>query len=77
MNADFASDSVSRKSQTGFIIKVFGTTVSWYSRKQPTVSASLTEAEYIALTTALLHTVGIIQLLEDFSFNILEPVPLY
>ena len=42
VDADFASDSVSRKSQTRFIIKVFGTTVSWYSRKQATVSASST-----------------------------------
>ena len=77
VDADFASDQISRKSQTGFIIKVFGSTVSWYSRKQPTVSASSTEAEYIALATASSHTVGIIQLLKDFSFHILEPVQIY
>ena len=77
MDADFALDPVSKKSQTRFIIKLFVITVFWDSRKQPTVSASSTDAEYIALATASSHTVGFIQLLKDFSFNILKPVPIY
>jgi len=35
------------------------------------------EAEYIALATVLSHTVGIVQFLQDFSFSILESVPIW
>ena len=76
-DADFASDPNSRKSQTGFLIKVFGSPVSWYSRKQSTVSASSTEAEYVALASAASYTYGLIQLLEDFMVKVSEPVPIY
>ena len=46
-DADWASDHISRKSVTGYIIKLAGGAVSWVSRKQKTVALSSTEAEYI------------------------------
>jgi len=38
----------SRKSTTGYIIKICGGPVAWCSERQPIVSLSSTEAEYIA-----------------------------
>lgn len=52
-DASWANDLAGRKSCTGAVIKYNGCTVSWLSRKQPTVSLSSTEAEYMAATTTL------------------------
>src|SRR5436190_1971351 len=47
-DSDFAGDSESRKSTTGYIIFFCGGPISWCSRKQSIVSLSSTESEYIA-----------------------------
>lgn len=47
-DSDFAGDQETRKSTTGYVIMFCGGPVSWSSRKQPIVSLSSTEAEYIA-----------------------------
>lgn len=47
-DSDFAGDTLTRKSTTGYIIFFCGGPISWGSRKQPIVSLSSTEAEYIA-----------------------------
>ena len=49
-DADWAGDQISRKSVTGYIIKLAGGPVSWVSRKQKTVALSSTEAEYMSLS---------------------------
>ena len=58
-NADWASDHISRRSVTGYIIKFAGGAVSWVSWKQKTVALSSTEAEYMCLSVTtwygLLH----------------------
>jgi hypothetical protein len=51
-DADYANDQNDRKSVSGYIFKVFGNTISWSTKKQPTVSLSSTEAELIALCHA-------------------------
>lgn len=48
-DSDWAGDKIDCKSTSGYVFKVFGNTVSWLSQKQPTVSLSSTEAEYLAL----------------------------
>lgn len=52
VDADWASNEVDRRSYTGFVFKLGGSTVSWQSRKQKTVALSSTEAEYMALSDA-------------------------
>lgn len=52
VDADWASDSLDRKSYTGFCFTMNGSVISWQSRKQKTVSLSSTEAEYVALSEA-------------------------
>ncbi|POM58367.1 Polyprotein [Phytophthora palmivora] len=49
-DASFACQSKERKSVTGYVIKMAGTSVSWCSSKQGGVSLSTAEAELIALS---------------------------
>ncbi|RVW47730.1 Retrovirus-related Pol polyprotein from transposon TNT 1-94 [Vitis vinifera] len=52
VDADFAGDIDSRKSTTGFVFTLGGTTISWTSNLQKIVTLSTTEAEYVAATEA-------------------------
>lgn len=53
VDADWAGDVTDRKSTSGYLFKVYDCIVSWYSKKQLSVSLSSTESEYIALSTAI------------------------
>lgn len=78
VDADWASDAEDRKSVTGFLFKVYGSTVSWASRKQPTVSISSSEAEYVALSAAVSEAIWLSGILEDLNCKKLtDPVPIY
>lgn len=47
-DADYAGDTTTRKSTTGYVIYYGGSPISWCSRLQPIVALSSTEAEFIA-----------------------------
>ena len=51
-DSSFASNLTDRHSYTGLVIKTFGHTTIWRSKKQKTVSDSTTVAEYVALAFA-------------------------
>ncbi|CAH2086634.1 unnamed protein product [Euphydryas editha] len=74
-DADWAGDQGDRKSTSGYVMKVFGNTVSWSSNKQQCVSLSSTESEYIALAKGIAEGCWIRNLLKEIgvdckSFNI-------
>ena len=48
-DANWGSDLKDRRSVSGTIVKLWGSPVSWISRRQATVALSTTEAEYIAV----------------------------
>ena len=50
VDADFAGDIDSRKSTTGFVFTLGGTTISWALNLQKIVTLSTIEAEYIVAT---------------------------
>lgn len=66
-DADWAGDDRDRKSTSGFIIKLYSSSISWSSKKQSTVSLSSTEAEYISLCEACQELQWIRQLMKDFN----------
>ncbi len=49
-DADWAGDLEDRKSTTGFFFIMGGGAISWSSKRQPTITLSTTEAEYMANT---------------------------
>ncbi|KAL9256703.1 Retrovirus-related Pol polyprotein from transposon TNT 1-94-like protein [Drosera capensis] len=66
-DTDLGGCSDTRKSTTGFVFTVGGTTVSWMSRLQKSVALSTTEAEYITLSEAGKEMIWLKNLLEELG----------
>jgi len=49
VDSDYAGNVDIRKSLSGFVFTLFGTTISWKANQQSVVALSTTQAEYIAL----------------------------
>jgi hypothetical protein len=64
-DADWAGDLDTRKSTTGYIIKIDGNTISWTSRRQPSITLSTAEAEYMAITDATKEVLWTRQLVKE------------
>jgi len=58
-------------------LRIFGATVSWTTRKQPTVALSSTEAEYVALASAVTELIWLKGLMHDLDIHIEEPIIVY
>ena len=77
VDADWAGDSVDRKSTSGYVIRLFENTVFWKSRKQSSVTKSSTFAEYIALSEAITEVKLIKDVIEFFDIKLKHPVAIY
>jgi len=64
-DADYAGDTETRKSTTGYVIKYCGGPVSWCSRKQPIVALSTTKAEFIAVAECCKEVLYLKAVLEE------------
>jgi hypothetical protein len=69
VDADWAGCQETRRSTTGWIIELKGSPIVWSSRRQATVSASTTEAEYIAITEARREIMWLRELLETLGHS--------
>ena len=67
MDVSYLTDSDDSRSQSGYVFVMNGGAVSWKSSKQDTVSASTTEAEYIAASKAAKEAISIRNLLMDLG----------
>ncbi|OIW12051.1 hypothetical protein TanjilG_24475 [Lupinus angustifolius] len=67
-DADWASDPDDRKSVSGACLFVGPNIVTWWSKKQQTVSRSSTEAEYRSLALASQKLIWIESLLSELKF---------
>ena len=69
-DSDYAANLDNRKSQSGYIFTLFGTTISWKSNLQSVVALSTTEAEYIALTEASKEGKWLQRILQDLGMEL-------
>ena len=77
VDADWAGDSSSGKSTTGYLFKLAGGVVAYASRLQKSVARSTMEAEYMALFEATQMAVLLRNLLEHMKQPQPEPTSLY
>ena len=59
-----------RKSTTGYVYTVGGTTFSWVSKLQEIVALSTTEAEYVAVTEASKEMIWLRSFLEELGHKL-------
>jgi hypothetical protein len=64
-DADYAKCPSTRRSISGGLCTVGGTVTAWFSRKQPTVALSSSEAEYISYATCCQETMFQNMMLEE------------
>ena len=67
-DADWASDTTTRRSTTGYAFMLNGAAVSWASKTQQTVALSTAEAEYMAVCAATQEAIHLRQLLQELGY---------
>ena len=76
-DADYAGDSQTRRSTTGYIFKLCNGPVTWASKLQRSVALSTTEAEYVAASNATKECIWLQQLLSDIKEDISKPTTVF
>ena len=67
-DADWGGCQDTHRSTSGYIFKTFGGLTSWRARRQPTVSLSIAEAEYLSSADVAKQAKWLRTLLEDLGF---------
>ena len=76
-DADWAGDVNTRKSTSGYVFQIGGSTISWMSKRQSIVALSTTEAEYVALSTATQEAIWLRSLLKGMGFEQKSPTTIF
>lgn len=76
-DADWAGNVKDRKSNSGYLFRLGGGTISWCARKQACVALSSTEAEYVSLAESCRELLWIKKLLKDFGEPVQNPVQIF
>lgn len=69
-DSDYAGDQDDRKSTSGYVFMLSSGAVSWSSKKQPVVTLSTTQAEFIAAASSACQAVWLRRILQQLN---LEP----
>ncbi|XP_045027089.1 secreted RxLR effector protein 161-like [Daphnia magna] len=76
-DADYAGDSDSRKSTTGYVFLLNGAAISWSGKKQKCTAQSTTEAEFVASSEAGKEAVWILRGLKELEGDVPTPMELF
>ena len=76
-DSDYAGDQDDRKSTSGYVFMMNSSAVSWSSKKQPVVTLSTTEAEFIAAASSACQVVWLRRILKSLSHVQSRPTVLY
>ena len=76
-DSDWASDTNTRRSTTGYTFVLSGGSIAWATQKQRTVALSSTEAEYMALTECVKHAEWTLSLLDQLNYDVDLPLQIY
>ena len=76
-DSNYAEDIGDRKSTSGYVVQVDGTTIDWGSRKQSLVADSSTAAELVAAHTAVKALQSVASLLEQVGARVVKPVVMF
>ena len=77
VDADYARDTSTRRSCTGFIFFLAEAPISWQTRQQPSVALSTMESEFMAACAAAQESIWLLQLLTEFGCLFTVPIPIY
>ena len=77
VDADHASNTVTRRSQTGILIFLNRAPIVWYSEWQNTVETSTFGSEFIAMRTAVEHIEALCYKLRMFGIPIAGPTNVF
>jgi hypothetical protein len=73
-DADWVACQDTRRSTGGYLFKMVGASITWQSKRQPIVSHSSTESEYIALSTTTHEAVWLTRFLGNLSSSTTLPL---
>ena len=76
-DANWALDTESCRSTSGYLFTYGGAAISWSSKKQPTVALSTAEAEYISLCSATQEAIHLRRILADIGEIICGPTRIW
>ena len=68
-DSDYAGDLEDRKSTSGYVFLMSSGAVSWSSKKQPIVTLSTTEAEFVAAAYCASQVIWMIRILEKLGHS--------
>ncbi|CAK9811716.1 Retrovirus-related Pol polyprotein from transposon TNT 1-94 [Anthophora quadrimaculata] len=75
-DADYAGCLETRRSRSGFVFLLNGGPICWSSQRQPIVSLSTAEAEYIALTHGTKEAIWLRQMLKELGISC-DSIPIF
>jgi hypothetical protein len=73
-DSDYAGDTDTRRSVSGYVIYLCGAPISWRSKAQRSVTLSSTEAEWIALSEVAKEVLVIAQILKSMGIKVEYPI---
>jgi hypothetical protein len=68
-DSDYAGDQDDRKSTSGYVFMLGTGVVSWSSKKQPIVTLSTTESEFVAAASCACQAIWLRRILEEIQFK--------